>query len=106
MKHARLENMTKGWFVGAFEPTILHTEDCEVAVKQYQKGEKEAAHYHRIAAEITVIISGQVRMAGNEWHAGDIIYLEPGEVSDFEALSDTTTVVVKYPSALKDKYVV
>lgn len=106
MKHARLEHMTKGWFVGAFEPTILHTQDCEVAVKKYQKGDKEAAHYHRIASEITVILSGHVRMAGSEWHEGDIILLEPGEASEFEALSDVVTVVVKHPGALNDKYLV
>lgn len=106
MKNARLDEMTKGWFVGAFEPTLLHTNDCEVAVKQYKQGDKEGAHYHRIATEITVIVTGHVRMAGREWHAGDIVLLEPGEVSDFEALSDTVTVVVKHPGASNDKYVV
>ena len=106
MKHARLEDMTKGWFVGAFEPTVLHTSDCEVAIKQYRTGDQEAAHYHRIATEITVILSGHVRMAGGEWYAGDIILLEPGEASDFEALSDTVTVVVKHPGAANDKYLV
>jgi quercetin dioxygenase-like cupin family protein len=106
VKQARLEDMTKGWFVGAFEPTLLHTQDCEVAVKKYVKGDSEGAHYHRIATEITVIVSGHVRMAGREWHAGDIILLEPGEVSEFEALSDTVTVVVKHPGASNDKYVV
>lgn len=104
MKHARLNDMIKGWFVGAFTPSILTTTDCEVAVKKYSKGEMEAAHYHRIATEITVIVSGHVRMAGKEWKEGDIILLEPGEVSAFEALSDTTTVVVKHPGVLDDKY--
>lgn len=106
MKYERLENMTKGWFVGAFDPTILHTKDCEVAVKKYNKGDKEAAHYHRIATEITVILSGHVLMADQEWYAGDIIRLEPGEVSAFEALSDAVTVVVKHPGASNDKYLV
>lgn len=106
MKHYRLEDMTKGWFVGAFEPTALHTQDCEVAVKKYRKGDRESAHYHRIATEITVILSGRVRMAGAEWQAGDIISLSPGETSDFEALEDAITVVVKHPGALNDKYIV
>jgi hypothetical protein len=106
MKHDRLENMTKGWFVGAFEPTVLHTNDCEVAVKHYKKGDKEAAHYHRIATEITVILSGHVRMAGAEWRDGDIIRLDPNEPTDFEALSDAVTVVVKHPGASNDKYLV
>ena len=36
--------------------------------------------------------------------AGDIIVLEPGEATDFRALEKTTTVVVKMPSVLGDKY--
>lgn len=104
MKHERLENMTKGWFVGGFDPAVLKTQDCEVAVKHYKKGDKEAAHYHRLATEITVIVSGQVRMLEKMWSAGDIISLSPGEVTDFEALSDAITVVVKHPGALNDKY--
>ncbi|RMS08032.1 hypothetical protein ALP73_04932 [Pseudomonas coronafaciens pv. garcae] len=45
-------------------------------------------------------------MRDQVWQAGDIIVLEPGDVTAFEALSDTTTVVVKVPGALDDKYVV
>lgn len=29
--------MTKGWFVGDFEPSILKTKNCEVGVKSYKK---------------------------------------------------------------------
>lgn len=104
MKHAKLEEMFKGWFVGAFTPTAHHTDACEVAVKIYMAGERESAHYHRLATETTLILSGKVRMAGREWMAGDIIVLEPGEVTDFEALTYTVSVVVKTPGALNDKF--
>lgn len=106
MKHYRLENMVKGWFVGAFEPTVLQTDACEVAVKHYRQGDCEKAHYHRVATEVTVIVSGRVKMSGKEWRDGDIICLEPGEITDFEALTDVITVVVKHPGVLNDKYVV
>lgn len=33
MRTARLEDMVKGWFVGNFEPTLIKTNDVEVAVK-------------------------------------------------------------------------
>ncbi|EGH20306.1 hypothetical protein PSYMO_01929 [Pseudomonas amygdali pv. mori str. 301020] len=49
MKTARLQDMVKGWFVGGFEPAAFNTESCEVGVKIYQAGEKEAAHYHKVA---------------------------------------------------------
>jgi quercetin dioxygenase-like cupin family protein len=104
MKSARLEDMVKGWFVGKFEPTLLSTTDCEVAVKSYKKGDKEESHYHKIATEITVILQGRARMAGREWSDGDIVLLSPGEETDFEALTDLVTVVVKHPGASNDKY--
>ena len=45
-------------------------------------------------------------MIGKEFLQGDIISLEPGEQSDFEALTDVVNVVVKIPGYLDDKYIV
>lgn len=104
MNHSRLDDMIKGWFVGSFEPTALKTDACEVAVKRYKAGDYESPHYHRIATEITVVLEGKVRMSGNEWGAGDIIVLPPGEITDFEALTDAVNVVVKTPGAPNDKF--
>jgi quercetin dioxygenase-like cupin family protein len=104
MKTARLENMVKGWFVGNFDPTLIQTNDVEVAVKEYRKGEHEDRHYHKISTEITVISSGRVRMNGVEYVKGDIIVIEPNQSTDFEVLEDTITTVVKYPGANNDKY--
>ncbi|WJF90819.1 hypothetical protein QS306_03900 [Paraburkholderia bonniea] len=106
MQAFKLDDMVKGWFVGGFQPTALATEACEVAVKKYAAGTREEAHFHKIATEITVIISGRVRMMGKEWGEGDIVVLAPGDVTDFEALTDTVNVVVKAPGALNDKYLV
>ena len=105
MRHDRLDKMIKGWFVGAFNPTVINTNDVEVAVKKYSAGEKEGRHYHKIATEVTLVLSGRVRMAGREWSDGDIVTLEPGFATDFEALTDAVTVVVKHPGASNDKYV-
>ena len=104
MKKYRLDEMTKGWFVGDFSPTIIKTRDVEVGVKHYQKNDYEESHHHKVATEITVIVSGKVRMNGEFYGAGDIIVIEPGEATDFEVLEDVTTVVVKYPGAQNDKY--
>lgn len=99
--------MTKGWFIGNFSPSLFKTNDVEVAVKSYNKGDKEQSHYHKIATEYTVIITGRVKMNNIEYVAGDIIVMEPGEVTDFECLEDNTTnVVVKLPGANNDKYLV
>lgn len=67
MRTARLEDMVKGWFVGNFEPSLIKTNDVEVAVKSYNKGDYEEKHYHKIATELTVIIQGRVKMNGVEY---------------------------------------
>jgi len=104
MKTAKLKDMKLGWFVGDFEPTLYKTKDTEVAVKKYRAGDCEKAHFHRIATEITVIVSGKVKMNDSSYEQEDIIILSPGEASDFRALTDAVTVVVKIPSAKEDKY--
>lgn len=105
MKTARLDGMVKGWFVGNFEPSLYRTSDVEVAVKSYHAGDHEAAHYHKVATELTVVTKGKVRMNGTEYGEGDIIVMEPGDVTDFEALTDAENVVVKLPGANNDKYI-
>lgn len=106
MKTAKLEDMVKGWFVGNFNPTLIKTNDVEVAVKEYKKGDYEEKHYHKIATEITVIVSGRVKMNGVEYKKGDIIVMEPNESTDFECIEDgTLNVVVKCPSHTNDKYI-
>ena len=104
MKIYRLDQMVKGWFVGAFTPNVLTTDTCEVGVKQYSAGDYEARHFHKIATEVTVIVSGSVRMFDRKLIAGDIITIAPNEATDFLALTDAVTVVVKSPGVLYDKY--
>lgn len=106
MKDFKLDDMIGGWFVGAFEPTAFSTDSCEVAVKKYKKGTIEAAHYHKVATEITCIVDGEVIMCGRKWSAGDVIVLAPGDITSFEALTDVITTVVKFPGVLNDKYLI
>lgn len=96
--------MARGWFVGDFQPTALNTQACEVAVKHFKKNDHEDKHYHKIATEITVIVSGEVRMGENKYATGDIITIEPFVATDFEALTDAVVVAVKVPGAKDDKY--
>ena len=106
MKLNKLNEMFKGWIVGNFEPTLYKTDDVEVAVKEYKAGDRHEKHYHKIATEITVIVSGHVLMNGLTYSSGDIITIEPGEATDFEALSDAKTTVIKIPCVKDDKYIV
>ncbi len=104
MKFHRLESMRGGWFVGQFEPTIFATSDFEVAIKSYSAGTREEAHIHRVAVELTAIVSGEALLNDSKLGPGDIVEISPGEAASFEALTDVTTVVVKVPSVAGDKY--
>lgn len=106
MENYKFENMVNGWFVGNFVPTALKTESAEVAVKSYSAGDVEPNHFHKIATEVTLVLSGKVEMCGRIWGAGSVIVLEPGEATAFKALEDSVNVVVKLPSVLGDKYIV
>jgi len=106
MEKFNLDNFKGGWFIGDFMPTLFKTTDVEVAVKKYTKGQKEGYHFHKIATEFTVILHGEVRMSGIVYSSGDIIKIEPGTSTDFEAITDVVTVVVKIPGAQNDKYII
>lgn len=99
-----LNDMVGGWFVGDFEPSALRSHAAEVAVKNFRAGDREAAHFHKVATELTAIVSGEAELAGRRLVAGDIAVLEPGEVADFRAVTDVVLVAVKLPAVRDDKY--
>lgn len=99
-----LGQMVKGWFIGNFEPSLYKTNDVEVGIKKYKAGDHENSHFHKIATEFTVIISGVVEMNGIQYFENDIIKIIPGVSTNFKAITDVVTVVVKLPGANNDKY--
>jgi quercetin dioxygenase-like cupin family protein len=103
MNSYKLENFTKGWFIGNFEPTLFNG-DFEVGIKEYKSGDKEERHFHKLSKEYTVIVSGKVKMNNIEYIKGDIIEILENEDTDFECIEDTVTVVVKTKSVKGDKY--
>ena len=106
MEVKKLENFTKGWIVGDFEPSIIRTKDFEVAVKRYKKGDREETHFHKIARDITVVINGIFRMNELILKADDIVKLKREENANFECIEDGVTVVIKMPSIIGDKYII
>lgn len=105
MKVSKVTDMKMGWFIGNFEPSLCKTTDCEVAVKSYKQGDYEDKHYHKIATEYTVVVKGKIKMLDREFSEGDIVVVEPGEATDFTALTESMNVVVKIPGANNDKYI-
>jgi mannose-6-phosphate isomerase-like protein (cupin superfamily) len=95
-----------GWILGNFSPAVIQTNDFEVCVKSFKVGDREASHYQVIATEVTVVLSGRVRMGEVLLAEDEILVVEPGEVVDFEALTDCKVLGIKFPSFPEDKVTV
>ncbi len=103
MFRSSLSSFKNGWFLGNFSPAVLQTNDFEVCVKAFKAGDCESSHYQIIATEITVVLSGKVRMGEILLNEDEILVVEPGEIYDFEALTDCKVLGIKFPSLPKDK---
>jgi len=105
MKTFNLEqDFVRGWVVGAFKNPILQTEKFEVCIKRFKAGETEKLHYHKLTTEITIVISGVVKMCGQRLISNDIIVLEPNEITSFECVEDAVTCAIRNGSFPHDKY--
>jgi len=104
MKIHKLKNMKQGWLIGDFDPAAIKAKDFEFAIKEYKAGDVGQWHYHKVAKELTVIISGEVQMCDQKFTKGDIITLDPGEGTEFYAVTDVVTACVKIPSVKNDKF--
>jgi hypothetical protein len=106
MRLAKLSDFTGGWIIGDFTPSMMLTSDFEICIKHFKSGEYETAHYQQIATEFTIVVSGSCRMGTHALVPGDILMLDPGEISDFEAIEDVVVVGIKTPSVSTDKVTV
>lgn len=104
MKISNLNEMTRGWFIGNFEPTAFATEDFEVGVLTHNKGEEWPAHYHKETFEINVLLSGKMMVQGKVINPNEIFIFNPYEVSDPVFLEDCKVLCVKTKSVPGDKY--
>lgn len=101
-----LSEFTRGWFIGNFEPSLLRTEQFEVAIITHVKGEKWPPHYHKIGTEYNVLIEGKMFICGQEINPWEVFVFEPGEVADPVFLEDCKVLCVKVPSVTNDKYII
>lgn len=104
MELYNIKDFKRGWFIGDFVPSLIRTKDFEITIRHYKAYENEQRHVHKIADEITVIISGEVKMNNLVYKADDILVIKAGESTDFFTLTDVITCVIKIPSVIGDKY--
>lgn len=93
----------RGWFIGDFDDAVHRTKDFEICYQKNPRGQT-ASHIHKIAHEITLVISGRQICNGQMFGAGEICVLEPGDISQIEYLEETEVVTIKVPSAPLDKH--
>lgn len=103
MRFDRLENFWKGWVIGNFEPSILKTDQFEVAVLHHHAGQCIPVHYQKIATEYNIMISGKMIVNDVAVTAGDVFVYEPMEITRVIVIQDTVVVCVKTPSIPEDK---
>jgi hypothetical protein len=93
----------RGWFIGDFDRAAHRTKDFEVTYQKCPRSQTPS-HTHKLAYEITLVISGRQICNGQMFAAGDICILEPGEISQIEYLEETELVTIKTPSIPSDKH--
>jgi len=104
MKLFNISNMTRGWIVGDFDPSILRTKDFEVGLLTHKKGEVWPKHYHALATEYNVLIEGSMTVQNTLINPGDIFIFDPMEIADPVFHEDCRLLCIKVPSVPKDKY--
>lgn len=101
-----LSEFTRGWFIGDFSPSVLQSKDFEVGILKHPKGQKWAYHYHAVATEYNVLLSGKMIIQGITIEPNTVFVLSPNEISDSEFVEDCTILCVKTPSIPGDKFLV
>lgn len=99
----RIENYTRGWIIGDFEPSLFKTKDFEVAVISHHKDEKIPLHYHSELEEYNVLLSGKMIVNNQELVEGDVFVLVRKEVVNVTVLEDSKLLCIKIPSIPRDK---
>ncbi|MEY4961582.1 MAG: hypothetical protein RLZZ249_279 [Actinomycetota bacterium] len=103
MEYARIDTFTNGWFIGDFHPSILRTGAFEVCFKELRAGFSEPMALQIHCEEVTLVISGRIRMGDLIFAAGDVVRVMPGEPVDLTVLEDSRLIGIKTPSLPGDK---
>ena len=90
MKTSNISDFYKGWFIGNFEPSLHKNKAFEVGIKSFTKGEIEPLHYQKLAHEITIVISGKVRIANVILIKDQILEIFPFEFKKSSEWPDVT----------------
>lgn len=106
MKTYNIKNFNNGWFIGDFEPSIWRNPFFEMAHHNHKANDQTYKHYHKVTTELNYIVSGDIIVDGNNLTSGDIWIYEANDISDVTFLTDTSLIILRWPSIPSDKYLV
>lgn len=97
-----LANYPKMWFLGAFNPAIINTNDFEAAIFDIKKNHESDLHWHEKATELNLVISGECLVTSNgvktRLKSGGIFIFPPKVKTCVKYTKDTKLLVIKFPS--------
>lgn len=100
----KLEDFTRGWIVGDFDPAIVKTKDVEIGILYFKEGECADNHFHKNHTEWNLVLEGCARSKGHLYFADSVFIFNPNEEADVEYIMDTRILVIKSPATKDDKY--
>jgi hypothetical protein len=103
MKVGSVYDFLDGWIVGNFVPSLLKTDQIEVALKRFKAGDQHPCNFQMRSTEVTLVVEGRVELNGIVLGRDEYLRLEPREHASFRALEDSTLVAIKFPSIPDDK---
>ena len=104
VKKSKLENMTRGWLIGNFEPSILKTDLFEVGYLKHPKGQVWPPHLHKDADEYNIVIKGLLSINNEMINQGEVFIIPKNMLTSAKFLEDCEILCIKVPSNTKDKY--
>jgi dTDP-glucose pyrophosphorylase/mannose-6-phosphate isomerase-like protein (cupin superfamily) len=97
-------DFTRGWFIGDFLPSILRTQEYEVALLTHPKNEKWDYHYHKEAEEINFLVEGEMTVNNRMIREGEVFRIPRNQLTCPHFLKDCKVLCIKVPSVVGDKY--
>jgi len=101
-----INNYTRGWIIGDFEPCIKRTCDYEIGILSHKKDEKWGFHYHDETREINILLSGIMVINNISIKKDTIFIFEKGMISCPIFLTDCIVLCIKVPSRPNDKIII
>ena len=105
-KITKIDDYTRGWFIGNFEPSLLKTKDFEVSYKLHPKDQKWDFHYHKKATEINILVKGKMIINNVIYNSNEVFIINPNIISCPFFLEDCEIICIKIPSIQNDKYII